>query len=516
MKKLSFFIAAIICSTGAIAQNGYDLIFPDSVERNMLQEGNKFIFKIIPTHPESFEGFSIENAENLTIQFDTSGYFYWTPSFDLVNRVEQKKEFTFIFQGIWKDKKRIRKAKTFTVQHVNQPPVVEEVPAFYVKQSTRNIYQIPNEYVSDPDGDPLVFKVASSQLPEGATFSSQGQLIWSPSKSQFNSLRNNPMFLEFVVQDQPDKAETKGKLRIAQTQLDLPPELLIVPGDSIYKIREDETINLKLYVSDPNGDENVRNAGFISSDLRITQGALKENTPLQYEFIWLPDYDFVDEVKKKLSTEITFFVLDKSNNRVQRKIQIQVEDTENMLERDAHQYQKYFSNLASASQLIRDLDENQKKLNEEFKKAKKGKKKRSIVNASLGAVTGLSPVMIDPVANPDASKIVPGVGGTAVLTLSTLEATEVIGRSRDDIMEKIKVGIDIRNRVQSFGDEFARKYAFKSARRTADFDKDIDKLRTALNDQRIVLLEMDAYKKDPPKPDAKNIKKIFPDFSEGD
>jgi hypothetical protein len=41
--------------------------------------------------------------------------------------------------------------------------------------------------------------------------------------------------------------------------------------------------------------------------------------------------------------------------------------------------------------LIKDIDENQKKLNEEFKKAKKGKKKRSIVNASLGAVTGLSP-----------------------------------------------------------------------------------------------------------------------------
>ena len=97
----------------------------------------------------------------------------------------------------------------------------------------------------------------------------------------------------------PDKAETKGKIRIAQTQLDLPPELLIVPGDSIFKLKEDETLNLKIYVSDPNGDDNVRSAGFISSDLRITPGALKENTPLQYEFTWIPDYDFVDETQKK-------------------------------------------------------------------------------------------------------------------------------------------------------------------------------------------------------------------------
>jgi hypothetical protein len=86
----------------------------------------------------------------------------------------------------------------------------------------------------------------------------------------------------------PDKAETKGKIRIAQTQLDLPPELLIVPGDSIFSIKEDETLNLKIYISDPNGDENVRSAGFVSTDLRITQGMLKENTPLQYEFTWLP------------------------------------------------------------------------------------------------------------------------------------------------------------------------------------------------------------------------------------
>jgi hypothetical protein len=463
---------------------------------------------------ESVQHFSIDNTEKLPIHFDSLGNFSWKLSYDLVNRLEQKKDFTVIFQAMWKDGKRAREAVTFTVNHVNRAPVVEDIPVFYVKQSTRNSYQISYEYVSDPDGDPFVFKVIPTQMPEGSTLSSQGQFIWAPSRSQFNALKNNPATIEFLVQDQPDKAETKGRLRIAQTQLDLPPELLIVPGDSVFSLKEDETLNLKIYISDPNGDENVRSAGFIPSDLRITASALKENTPLQYEFTWKPPYTFVEDTQKQLPVEIVFFALDKSNNRVQRKISLTIADAENVIEKDAHQYQKYKSNLTSALLLIRDLEENQKKLNEEYKKAKKGKKKRSIINASLGAVTGLSPVMIDPVENPDASKIVPGIGGTAVLTLGTLEATEVIGRSKDDITDKIKISIDIRSRIQSAGDEFARKYGLKSSRRGVEFDKDIDKLRSTINDQRIVLLELDAYRKNPPKIDDKDIKKTFPDFAQ--
>jgi hypothetical protein len=349
-----------------------------------------------------------------------------------------------------------------------------------------------------------------SQMPEGMSLSSQGQLTWSPSRSQFNSMRNNPLMLEFIVQDQPDKAETKGRLRIAQTQLDLPPELLIVPADSFFTIKEDETLNLKIYVSDPNGDETVRSAGFISSDTRIKSSILKENTPLQYEFTWIPNYDFVSDAQKKLTVDITFFALDKSNNRAEKKISIQINDTENVVERDAHQYQKYKSNLTTSLLLIRDLDQNQKKLNEDYKKAKKGKKKRSVVNASLGAITGFSPVFLEP----EQSQVVSGVGGTTVLTLNTLEVTEVIGKSKDDIMDKIKINIDIRNKVQSASDEFARKYALKSARRQPEFEKDIDKLRTVITDQRIVLLELDAYRKTTPKVEDKDIKKVFPDFAE--
>ena len=100
-----------------------------------------------------------------------------------------------------------------------------------------------------------------------------------------------------------------------------------------------------------------------------------------------------------------------------------------------------------------------------------------------------------------------------MLTFGTLEATEVIGRSKEGILEKIKISIDLRNKIQSTGDDFARKYALKATRRNSEFEKDIEKFRTALNDQRIVLLELDAYSKNKTVED-RDIKKVFVDYVE--
>ncbi|HRJ28737.1 MAG TPA: hypothetical protein PLV21_08960 [Cyclobacteriaceae bacterium] len=491
-------------------QNGHELVFPDSVGWTNLYEGRLISFQLKAMPGNQHVVFSLLDNELPGIQFDSIGNFSWTPSYDLVNRIELKKEFPVIFHGFWADGSRVRKTVVFTIHHVNRPPQVEELPVFYVKQSVRNTYQIGNEYVADPDGDPIVFKAIPSQMPEGFMLNSQGQVSWTPSRNQFNALKTNPATIEFIVQDQPDKAETKGRFRVAQTQLDLPPEILIVPGDSSFTVKEDETLNLKLYLSDPNGDDNIKNAGFIASDTRVPATSLKENTPLQYEFTWQPGYEFVEDTQKRLSFELIFFALDKSNNRTQRKINITVVDAENIVLKDGLQYQKYRANMAAAAELLQTLDQNQKQLNVDYKKAKKGKKNRSLMNASLGAVTGLSPTLLET----DQSKVVSTVGGTTVLTLNTLEATQVIGKSKDEIMDRIKINVDIRNRVQSAGDEFSRKYAIKTARRGLEFEKDIDKLRMVLNDQRLVLLELDAYRKNAQPLSNKELKRNFPDFTE--
>lgn len=513
MKHILLITFLIFVCVAANCQPGASFIFPDSTGWNTLSENQDLKFKVKTSHAPPFH-FSIQGVEGLNVDFDSLGSFHWKPSFDLVDRVERTKDFTVVFQLELPDGKRERKEITFTIKHINRPPVVEELPIVYVKQSNLNTYQVQSELVYDSDGDPLVFKSIQSQMPEGASISSQGQFTWNPSRTQFALLKNSPLTLEFIVQDQPDKAETIGKLKIAPTQQDLPPEIMVVPGDTLFVIKEDDVLNLKLYISDPNGDDNVRNIGFITTDKRIPESSLKENTQLQYEFTWTPGYSFVDDTQTAVTTEIIFFALDRSNNRTQRKVKIKVADTENLVKKDAHQFQKYRSNLADAMILIQQLDANQKMLNSDYKKAKKGKKNRSIINASLGAVTGFTPIIMDAPSQAQTAKVVSGVGGTTVLTFGTLEATEVIGRSKENILEKIKISIDIRNKMQSAGDEFARKYALKIARRNTEFEKDIEKFRTILNDQRIVLLELDAYNKNAAKVEDRDIKKVFVDFAE--
>ncbi len=510
MKRFILTSSIVLFSVTVFCQSGTSFIFPDSLGWNILNEGQQLTFTVKTSHAPPVS-FSLVGAHDLKIDFDSLGFFRWTPSFDLVDRVEKTKDITLIFELQLPEGKRERQEVTFTIRHVNRPPVVEELPIFYVRQSNQNTYQIQNEFVYDLDGDPVVFKSILSQMPEGSALSSQGQFTWNPSRLQFASLRNNPVTIEFIVQDQPDKAEKVGKLRIAQTQQDLPPEILVVPGDTLFTIKEDETLNLKLYVSDPNGDDNVRNFGFITTDNRIPESSLKENTQLQYEFTWMPGYDFVDDTQTAVTTELIFYALDKSNNRTQRRVKIRVADTENLIKKDALQFQKYRTNLAEAMILIQQLDANQKTLNNDYKKAKKGKKNRSIVNASLGAVTGFTPAIITDTRD---AKVVAGVGGTTVLTFGTLEATEVIGRSKEGILEQIKIGIDIRNKMQALGDEFARKYALKVTRRAPEFEKDIEKFHTALNDQRIVLLELDAYAKSASRIEDREIKKVFVDYAE--
>jgi hypothetical protein len=511
VKNIILLCCLVMAGINANSQNGpSSFVFPDSAGWNILNENQTLSFVVKSTHESPLIYFSIEGADGLGIEFDSLGHFRWSPSFDLVDRVQKSKDITLIFQQLLPEGKRERREVTFLVRHVNRPPVVEELPIVYVKQSNVNTYQVQSDFVYDPDGDPLVFKSILSQMPEGSSLSSQGAFTWNPSRTQFASLKNQPLVVEFIAQDQPEKGETQGKLKIAQTQLDLPPEIMIVPGDSMFTIKEDEILNLKLYVSDPNGDDDVRTTGMLSTDKRVPQSILKENTTLQSEVTWSPGYSFVDDTQTAVTAELIFYALDKSNNRTQRKVKVRVADAENLIKKDAHQFQKYRSNLVDAMILVQQLDDNHKQLNNDYKKAKKGKKNRSIINASLGAVTGFTPVIVN---DPQQAKVVAGVGGTTVLTFGTLEATEVIGRSKEGILEKIKISIDLRNKIQSTGDDFARKYALKVTRRNPEFEKDIEKFRAALNDQRIVLLELDAYGKNKTVED-RDIKKVFVDYVE--
>lgn len=503
MRKLLFFgvLVGLISPTWA-----QQLILPEGAQT--VAEGSTLSFRAGGSEP-GIKKFSLEGTNGYAMSIDTTGLFSWNPDFNVVDRFEKKKEITIIFQGEWADGRRARQPVTFVVTHTNRPPAIEELPVFYVRQGVYNRYQIPPEYLSDADDDPLSIKPMPSKMPEGATLSSNGLLTWTPSRNQFNSLKN-PITLEFVVYDQPERAETVGRIRIAQTQQDLAPDVLIIPADTVVTLKEDERLNLKIFASDANGDEDLSSLNFISTDPRLESRAFVSNGTTQGEFSWTPGYAFVDDAEKTKTFDLIFFALDKETNRTEKRLRVQVVDTENLVEKDKLLYQKYRATLVQTKGLIDQLEENHERLNKMYKQAKRGKKHRAIINASLGAATGLSPVVLET----EPSKVVSGIGGTTVLTLGTLEATEVIGKSKADILEKMKVNVEIRNQLQIEGDNFARKYALKSSRRTKEFESDREKLLPVINNQKLVILELDATRPTYPKIDNKEMKKTFPDFAE--
>lgn len=490
--------------------NAQQFIFPDSLKWNQLKEGQLISFRV-KTTDQVVPKFSLEGINGYGIQFDTLGNFSWQPSYDLVDRIERQKEINLIFQADWKDGRKVRTPVTLTIMHQNRPPILGDLPVFYVKQSSLNKYLISSDYVRDPDGDPLVFSISQAQLPEGMNLTALGLLTWTPSRSQFNNLRSNPLTIEFTVQDQPEKAEAIGHIKIAQTQLDLPPDILLVPSDSIFSIKENERLNFKIYISDPNGDEDVRSADFLSSDERVPKSSLIKNTNTQYEFTWSPGYSFTDDVEKTRDVELIFFAVDKSSNRTQHKVKVKITDTENIEQRDKFLYQKYSGTLMQAKAMIEILTDKHKKLEHDYKQAKKGKKNRSIFGASLGAGSAVSSAFV---SSPGDLKAVTVIGGSTTATLGTLEATEVLGKSKNDIMDLIKTETEIRNQLQLEGDIFARKYALKSSRRSVDFDNDRDKFLPLINHTKLPTLELDASKPLNIKYDAKEMKKTFTDYSE--
>ena len=511
MRKLLIFLVLALSGAQCFAQQLFSLNIPTEEGWNRVEEGDTIFFQL-SLYDSGLVNiqYRLYYDDNLSIDFDSLGNFLWIPSYDLVDRVEESKVFSVLLEAVSEDDLKFSKEIQFEVVHKNRPPLVEDLPVLYVKQYSSNKFHLHKlDQIKDPDGDPIVFRLVREDMPQGATLSELGIFTWNPSRNQFRNLKNQPAIVRFIVQDQPEKQETIGEFKIAPTELDLPPEILMVPSDPIISVKEDDMVNLNLYVTDPNGDEDIIDVGFVSNNLKVPKEVLKKNTNTQWEFKWRPGYEFIDEEGKIDTVTFTFFALDQTGQKTDKKLTVSIADTENIEKKDRRLYHNYRNMMLQSMDLIAHLDNNQKSLNKQLKKAKKGKKNRSIISASLGALTGVSPVFLQD----DPQNYVTGVGGTAVLTLGTLEATEVLGRSKDDILDKLRINIDIRNQIQAQGDQFARKYALKTKRRDQGFNADVDKLKATLNNKKLILLELPADWENPKKSTDKNIRKTFPDFN---
>jgi hypothetical protein len=488
------------------------LILPQQPDWNVVVEGKSIRVDLKTNCPAADSvRFSIGQGFVEGMQFDSLGHFDWTPDYDLADRIKTTRTIPVIFQVRNRRGESATQLVEFRVQHVNRPPTVDELPTFYVRFQTQNVYKFDAKLIYDADNDPIAFVTIPDQMPEGCKLSAQGELTWMLSRNQFNQLKTKPIYLEFWVEDQPAKTRTKGHLKIDVTQMDLPPTISVVPKETRYRIRENTALNLKFYLADPNGDDDIGTFDFLSTEQAVPKTALVKNTNNQYEFIWTPGYDFVRDPHDTLRVDFTFFVLDQAQNRDEQTISITVLNTVNEEARDRYSYALYRQALVQAWNLVEQMAEKEEELKHDYKRAKKGKRNRSMVNASLGASTGLSPAIFS--SSPGNQRLVSAVGGTAVLTMGTLEATEVIGKSMKDLLDRYNYVLGKKTELQNKGDVFAREFALKSTRRTNDFVKKLDDFRAAMSLSGLVSLELDANWQNKKEATDKAVKRIFKDFN---
>lgn len=493
------------------AQEIPKIILPIASEWSFLKEGQQAAFQIVVENKGT-------NRYNLKIKdgfidgmaLDSSGNFSWVPSFSMVERLENSKIHTVIFEASADSTEAIIAKVDFKILHVNQKPIIAELKPFYVQYNTGNVYKIDPDFMTDPDNDPIVILPFIETFPEGMKMNSQGEITWTPSIAQFNKLKaGNSLFIEFMAEDQPAKLQTKGRLKIEATQLDLPPSIVTIPHENIITLKENQRLNLRFYISDPNGDEDIQLFDFITDNELISKKTLIKNTSNQYEFSWQPAYDFVKDPMDSSIVAIDFFALDKTQRRAIKSIKIIVKNAINEAENDLKYYNLYKSSLQKGWELMEQMREKETELKKAYNRAKKGKKSRSILNASLGASTSLSSVFVQEVAK---QRLISTIGGTTVLTIGTLEATEVIGRSMKDIMDRLNYIVEKKNEIQTKGDIFSRDFSLKSSRRSTDFIRKVDDFMGVMNLKGLIVLDLDAAWEPKLKSTNENIKKIFKDF----
>jgi hypothetical protein len=496
---------------GKAAQAPLKLAFPSWPGWNVVKEGENLQFGIKASGGRGGRFiYTITKGKVEGIELDSLGRFSWTPAHDFVDRDNKSRTHFVQFEAKNEKGDRVTKTAEFKVEHVNQPPEIAELKPFYVGYNILNTYAIDPGAVQDEDGDPVTFVPIGDALPEGARLSPRGEFTWKPSLTQFNRLRNKPLVIEFYVEDQPAKARTKGKFKVEVTQQDLPPSIQMVPSQRRFQFKEDGTVTLKFQVYDPNGEGDITMFNFISERAEVPAGALVKNSSSQYEFTWKPGYDFVNDPLDSLAFNITFFVVDQTNKQEERKVTFSILNAVNEAERDLKLYNEYRAPLVRAWELMEQLKETENDLKKKYKRAQRGKKGRSLTNASLGATTGIAPVVIE---DPTQSKKVSIVGGTTVMTIGTLEATEVFGRSAKDLVERLNYIIEKRNELQTKGDIFARAFNTKASRQRPEFIKAVDDFVAVMNLKGLVALELDAAWQSKNEPTHQNIVKTFKDFS---
>jgi len=500
----------------SLSRDPLRIVLPLNYGWSTVKEGEHIGFQLKAEGGRSSDvTFSIAKGGAPEMKLDSlTGMFSWVPSYDIADRLITNVAVSVVFEARNAAEEVASAEVIFKVVHTNRPPVVDELKTFYVQFKTQNTYRVDPANVTDLDGDSYVFVPVLETFPEGMQMTEAGQITWEPSQAQFNILRAGPRYIEFYVEDQPFKSRTRARLRLEPSQKDLAPVITVVPKQQVFRIKENAIVNIKFFLSDPNGDDDILKFDFVSQNKEVPRSALVKNTETNYEFIWEPGYDFVKEPVDSVRFNVTFYVLDKAQNRDEKVFQFVVGNTVNEEERNMYLFNLYREAMVSARDLMEQMVEKENELKKAYRKAKRGKSHRSVLNATLGASTGLSPVIAKD--KPDLRNQITTISGTTIATIGTLEATEVIGKPIKDLLDRFNYVMQKKNELQTRGDAFAREFASKTARANPNFIKRLDEFKGSMSLSGLVALELDANWVSKTPATTKEIRKYFKDYAEYD
>jgi hypothetical protein len=123
----------------------------------------------------------------------------------------------------------------------------------------------------------------------------------------------------------------------------------------------------------------------------------------------------------------------------------------------------------------------------------------------------LAPVIAK--TNTDTRSLITSIGGTGIATIGTLEATEIIGKSINDVFTRLQKIMATRANLQGNADAFARDFATKKSRQVGDFTPRLDVWKkTNLVFEPVVAIELSAAWEPKGKIDDNALKKKFKYF----
>ena len=195
--------------------------------------------------------------------------FSWIPTYD------QSGKYTVSFSitdGVLSNSKSM----DFTINHVNRPPVVEDIVSQNVNENKELIFTITT---NDPDvEDSGKLKLSATNLPEGAVFDPlTRKFSWTPTYEQSGIYK-----IDFVIED-PVGALDRDASTITVNHVDRKPEINAIEN---LNFNENEKFSVQAKGSDPD-KEDQNTISFRAENL--PQGALFDATT--QVLTWTSTYD---------------------------------------------------------------------------------------------------------------------------------------------------------------------------------------------------------------------------------